>query len=95
MRNLIKLTIAGALLAGSVAVATAADMAVRPAPPPPLYDWTGWYLGVGFGGLWGDSTQFGTGPAAAIIVSPEFDQPMVSFLAATCTSSPIWAGAAS
>jgi outer membrane immunogenic protein len=81
MRNYLKVTIAGALLAGSVGVASAADMAVkaRPAPPPPAYDWTGWYLGVGFGGLWGDSTQFGTGLVAPIVIRPEFDQPMVSF----------------
>jgi outer membrane immunogenic protein len=75
------LTIAAALVAGSVTAASAADMALkaRPAPPPPVYDWTGWYLGVGFGGLWGDSTHTGLGLVAPITIRPEFDQPMVSF----------------
>jgi outer membrane immunogenic protein len=84
MRNYLKMTIAGALLVGSIGVASAADLAVRPAPPPPPYDWTGWYLGVGFGGLWGDSTQ--TYAASGLIapipggtVAPGFDQPLVSF----------------
>jgi outer membrane immunogenic protein len=89
MRTRFGLAIAAALWAGSITAASAADMAVkaRPAPPPPVYDWTGWYLGVGFGGLWGDSTMtFGLGPTAPPnpggiggIVRPEFDQALVSF----------------
>jgi outer membrane immunogenic protein len=85
MRNYLKLTLAGALLAGTVGVASAADMPIRPAPPPPpVYDWTGYYLGVGFGGLWGDSRQtFDAGPGLVApipggTVRPEFDQPLVS-----------------
>jgi outer membrane immunogenic protein len=88
MRTRLSLAIAAALLAGSITAASAADMAVkaRPAPPPPVYDWTGWYLGVGFGGLWGDSRQTfdavpiaGAAPIPGGTVSPGFDQPMVSF----------------
>src|SRR6266581_2830334 len=37
--------------------AFAADMAVKmPAkapPPPPVYSWTGWYIGANIGGGWG------------------------------------------
>jgi outer membrane immunogenic protein len=89
MRAKFSLTIAAGLLASAISAASAADMAVkaRPAPPPPGYDWTGWYLGVGFGGLWGDSSMtFATGPTAPPnpggiggTVRPEFDQAMVSF----------------
>jgi outer membrane immunogenic protein len=84
MRNALKLTIAGLALAGSLSAASAADMAVRPAPPlPPPYDWTGWYLGVGFGGLWGDSRMsFDPVIGAAVVpggsVRSEFEQGMVS-----------------
>lgn len=81
MRTKFSLAIAASLLAGSITAASAADMAIkaRPAPPPPPgYDWTGYYLGVGFGGLWGDSTHFGTGLVAPIVIAPEFEQPMVS-----------------
>ncbi len=86
MRNLIKTTVAGLLLAGSITAGSAADMPIAPPPPPP-YDWSGWYLGVGFGGHWGESSMTFAGPATVFpgagalgtVVSPEFDQPMVSF----------------
>jgi|RhiMethySRZTD1v2_1073278.scaffolds.fasta_scaffold03293_4 opacity protein-like surface antigen len=42
------LTLATAILAGSIISASAADMPVAPPPPPP-YDWTGWYIGFGIG----------------------------------------------
>ena len=77
MRTKLSLTLAASLLAGSVTAASAADMAVKArTAPPPVYDWTGWYLGVGFGGLWGDSTQSGT--LSPIILRPELDQAIVS-----------------
>jgi outer membrane immunogenic protein len=84
MRTKFSLAIAASLLAGSITAASAADMAVkaRPAPPPPGYDWTGWYLGVGFGGLFeGDSRwRFLNAPLAAdTFTSPQFEQAMVSF----------------
>jgi outer membrane immunogenic protein len=85
MRTKLSLTIAATLLAGSVTAASAADMPIKAVPPPPVYDWTGWYLGVGFGGLWGDSRQTFDPVAivgAAVIpggtVRPEFDQAIVS-----------------
>jgi outer membrane immunogenic protein len=55
MHNSLKLTIAGALLAGSVGIASAADLRRPPPPPPPppvpMYNWSGFYIGVqgGFG----------------------------------------------
>jgi outer membrane immunogenic protein len=84
MRTKFSLAIAASLLAGSITAASAADMAIkaRPAPPPPVYDWTGWYFGVGFGYLFeGDSRwRFLNAPLAAdTFVSPQFEQPMVSF----------------
>jgi outer membrane immunogenic protein len=85
MRAKSTLTLAAALMAGSLTAATAADMAVRPAPPPPpLYDWTGYWLGVGFGGIWGDSTMTFAGltPGAPAglggVVRPEIENPIVS-----------------
>ncbi len=37
--------------------ATAADMPVKapPAPLPPAFTWTGWYVGLNGGGLWGET----------------------------------------
>jgi outer membrane immunogenic protein len=69
MRNSIKLTIAGALLAGSVGVASAADLRARPAPPPPapvmapMPLWTGFYIGIqgGFGAGELERTLISTG----------------------------------
>ena len=59
MRNALKLTVAGALLAGSVGLASAADLGRAPiaparAPvvaPAPFYNWSGFYIGIqgGFG----------------------------------------------
>jgi len=52
---------ASALLAISIG-ANAADMPVRPAPPPPQvympppFTWTGFYLGGNFGGAWASTT---------------------------------------
>jgi outer membrane immunogenic protein len=53
----------------ALASANAADLAVQApvykAPvykaPPPVFSWTGFYLGVQGGGAWGDSVQFFTG----------------------------------
>src|SRR5262245_60090602 len=54
MRNSVKLTIAGALLAGSVGTATAADLRPPPPPPVPMYNWSGFYIGVQGGFGWAD-----------------------------------------
>src|SRR3954451_18955047 len=45
---------AGLLLAGA---AQAADMPLKAAPyAPPVYNWTGWYIGAHIGGAWSDNT---------------------------------------
>ena len=62
MRNSLKPTIAGALMAGSVGLASAADLGRAPvaparAPvvaPAPFYNWTGFYVGVQGGFGWAD-----------------------------------------
>jgi outer membrane immunogenic protein len=62
MRNSLKLTIAGALLAGPVGLANAADLGRAPvapamAPvvaPAPFYNWTGFYIGIQGGFGWAD-----------------------------------------
>jgi outer membrane immunogenic protein len=43
-----RLSLATAILAGSIISASAADMPVAP-PPPPVYNWSGLYLGFGIG----------------------------------------------
>jgi outer membrane immunogenic protein len=85
MRAKRSLTIAAALLAGSITAAAAADMPVAP-PPPPAYNWTGWYLGVGVAGVWGESRQtFDPFVIPGILflpggtVGPEFEQAMITF----------------
>jgi outer membrane immunogenic protein len=47
--------LASAVLAAS-APARAADMAVKAPPPPPIYDWSGFYAGLNLGGDWGHSS---------------------------------------
>ena len=53
MKRLI-LTIASASLL-SCGLANAADLPVkaRPLPPPPVFSWTGFYIGAHVGGAWG------------------------------------------
>ena len=55
-RNIIGgLAISALLIAAPLSVASAADMAVKapPAPPPPAWTWTGFYVGGNAGGAWG------------------------------------------
>jgi outer membrane immunogenic protein len=42
---------------GGAGAAMAADMAVKAPPPPPapVYNWTGWYVGLNAGGVWSNS----------------------------------------
>ena len=48
-----KFLLTSALAVLSVGSAYAADLAPRPAPPPPVYTWTGLYWGVNIGYSWG------------------------------------------
>lgn len=49
-----KLALAFSILAISAASASAADMAVKALPPPVVVDsWTGFYIGINGGGIWG------------------------------------------
>ncbi len=52
-KSLLGLVAVGALIAGP---AMAADMPLKapPAPVPPPFSWTGWYIGGNVGGSWGD-----------------------------------------
>ena len=59
-----KFLCAGAMLASFAAVqsASAADLALKAPPPPPIVDeWTGWYAGLNLGGSWGRSSTYYTG----------------------------------
>jgi outer membrane immunogenic protein len=48
------LTASVALIALSITAARAADLAVKAPPPPlpPVFSWTGFYIGANFGGAW-------------------------------------------
>jgi outer membrane immunogenic protein len=53
--------------------AFAADMAVKApaAAPAPVYNWTGWYVGVNAGGSFGtDKTDFNVAPSSLVAVAP-------------------------
>src|SRR5580704_18713994 len=63
-----KILFAGAMLASCAAIqsATAADLALKAPPPPPIVDeWTGWYAGLNLGGSWGRSLTTYTGAGFA------------------------------
>jgi len=65
-----KLLIAGAMLASFAAIqsASAADMALKAPPPPPVVDeWTGWYIGLNLGGSWGRSATSYSDPDPAFV----------------------------
>jgi outer membrane immunogenic protein len=53
-------------LAASATIASAADLPRRSAPqvytaPVPMFTWTGFYVGVNAGGIWGDFTKNASG----------------------------------
>ena len=55
MKNKFVALLTGVISLGAIGVASAADMAVkaRPLPPVPVFSWTGCYIGVQGGGKWG------------------------------------------
>lgn len=71
MRRLIFATTAVFALAG-IGSASAADMAFKAPPPPPWYDWTGFYVGLNGGGSWGRSDTYYTGGLNTGAVIPPF-----------------------
>jgi outer membrane immunogenic protein len=58
-----KLLMASMALVGLAAIspASAADMALKAPPPPPWYDWSGFYIGANGGYSWGHSSTSFTG----------------------------------
>src|SRR5688572_12622732 len=56
MRRLALALLAGTSLLGLASVASAADLAIRkappPPPPPPIWSWSGFYIGAHVGGAW-------------------------------------------
>ena len=55
MKTKLVALLTGVISLGAVGVASAADMAVkaRPLPPPPIFSWTGCYIGIQGGGKFG------------------------------------------
>ena len=51
-KTLISTAVFGALIAGSAMAAEKAVMPLKAPPPPPVFSWTGWYIGVNGGGAW-------------------------------------------
>src|SRR5581483_1515830 len=63
MRHSIKLLMAAAVASISFAgVASAADMAVKAPPPPPIFNWTGFYIGGFVGGAGADRDAWASEP---------------------------------
>jgi outer membrane immunogenic protein len=62
---------AGVVALGITGSALAADLPlpVKAPPPPPWYDWTGFYIGANGGYSWGRSSERFTGPGFATFTS--------------------------
>ena len=72
MKKLLLATVALMAL-GVVAPASAADMPVKAAPPPPvapIYNWTGFYIGAHVGGAWTDTDWFYACSARNLLIPP-------------------------
>jgi outer membrane immunogenic protein len=68
------LVLLSALVTGS---AFAADLPTRKAPPPmmaaePVYNWTGFYVGLNAGAIWGSQSTSVTGSPALLALGPAF-----------------------
>jgi outer membrane immunogenic protein len=74
VRKVLMASVAAATIAGS---AMAADLPSRHAPPPayippPVFSWTGFYIGINGGGLWNGSRDF-------VTTSTNFGTPIALF----------------
>jgi outer membrane immunogenic protein len=71
MKKVLLFAAAGFLAINAIQVANAADMGAPPMPtkapilPPPLFNWTGFYIGGNVGGGWGHENFSGTDTNAA------------------------------
>jgi outer membrane immunogenic protein len=69
MKRVLLAAISAAVFAAGIQASVAADLGRRPAPMPtkapayyaPIYNWTGFYVGINGGGGWGDSAWTSTG----------------------------------
>jgi outer membrane immunogenic protein len=77
VRNKLIFSLAGAAfgLAATSGLVFAADMAVKappPAAPAPVYNWTGWYVGVNAGASFGNvKTDFNVAPGTSLVIEGE------------------------
>ena len=56
MRNRFLLGVCASTLIAAPALAADLPMKARPAPPPPVFSWTGFYIGANIGGAWSNGT---------------------------------------
>ena len=84
MRTLAIAAVAGSVLLGGIAAASAADMAVKAAPipmAPAAFSWTGFYIGANVGGAWtpnnGGGSDFGPLFPGFIVLAPQAAIPTV------------------
>jgi outer membrane immunogenic protein len=74
MRRGSRLLIAAASTTALTQIALASDLPVK-APPAPVaapYSWTGWYIGLNAGALWGNSDVTSSAPCTATTTPPAY-----------------------
>jgi outer membrane immunogenic protein len=72
MKTKLTVILSGIIGLGAIGAASAADMAVKAAPPPlaPVFTWTGFYIGVNLGGSWADNQRgYSTGQPGLVFAS--------------------------